>query len=63
MKKYRYSGPAMWFNKCIKEHWSGETIAVSPAKARNNLTYQFKRENHFVPSANITLPGKLEEVD
>ena len=63
MKKYRYSGPAMWFNKCIMDKWTGETMAASPEKARSNLAYQFKKQNHFSPSANITLPGKLEEVD
>lgn len=63
MKKYRYSGPVMWFNNCIVNKWTGETMAVSPEKARSNLAYQFKKQNHFVKSANITLPGKLEEVD
>lgn len=63
MKKYRYLGPVMWFNKCIMNKWTGETMAATPEKARNNLSYQFKKQNNFMPSANITLPGKLEEVD
>lgn len=63
MKKYRYSGPAMWFNTCIMNKWTGETMAATPEKARSNLAYQFKKQNKLIPSANITLPGKLEEVD
>ena len=63
MKKYRYSGPAMRFNKCIMNKWTGETMAATPERARSNLAYQFKKQNKLIPSANITLPGKLEEVD
>lgn len=60
MGKYFYDGPVMEFGKCIMEHWKAETIAISEAKARSNLAYQFKTAHKRLASAaNITLPGKL----
>ena len=44
MPKYIYDGPVKEFDKLISEHWKGETIAPSEAKARSNLAYQYKRE-------------------
>lgn len=63
MAKYIYDGPVMEFDTCIANHWRGETIASSESKARNNLAYQFKRNNHRVAGTRITLPGNLKVVD
>lgn len=63
MRKYFYDGPVMEFDKCIAEHWSGETIAVSETKARTNLAYQFKKQHGKTARTRITLPGKIEIVD
>lgn len=62
MTKYIYDGPVMEFDTCIADHWKGETIAPSEAKARTNLAYQFKKNNNRIAGAKITLPGKLKEV-
>lgn len=62
MGKYIYDGPVMEFNTCIADHWKGETIANSEAKARSNLAYQFKKSNNRVAGTRITLPGKLVEI-
>ena len=62
MPKYFYDGPVMEFNTCIANHWKGETIAPSEAKARTNLTYQFKKNNQRIAGTKISLPGKLKEV-
>ena len=59
MTLYSYDGPVMAFDKCIAHRWRGQTYAVSEAKARTNLAYQFKRESGRVPRTNITLPGKI----
>lgn len=59
MNVYVYDGPVFQFNQMIAEHWTGETTAPSEAKAKSNLTYQFKKQNNRLPSAKITLPGKL----
>lgn len=61
-KKYIYNGPVMNFDTCIKNRWSAETYAISPAKARSNLTYRFKKENGFAASTKITMPGELKLV-
>lgn len=59
MKRYSYNGPVMEFNRCITDHWKGETMAVSEKKARSNLIFQFKKEHDKAPGAKISLPGKI----
>lgn len=63
MNRYIYEGPVMEFDRCIMNKWSSETVAVSEKKARNNLTYQFKRAYNRVPSTRISLPGKIYLVE
>lgn len=59
MTLYSYAGPVLEFDKIVTNNWYGQTYAVSEAKARSNLAYQFKRENGKVPRTKITLPGKI----
>ena len=59
MTLYSYNGPVLEFEKIVTNCWSGQTYAVSEAKARSNLAFQFKRENGNVPRTKITLPGKI----
>ena len=59
MALYSYNGPVMEFDRIVDNHWQGQTYAVSEAKARTNLAYQFKRETGRVPRTKITLPGKI----
>lgn len=59
MTLYSYAGPVLEFDKIVTNNWHGQTYAVSEAKARSNLAYQFKRENGKVPRTKITLPGKI----
>ena len=63
MHKYFYNGPVMEFDKCIAEHWSGETMAVSASKAKTNLAYQLKNKYGKTARTKITLPGKIEIID
>lgn len=59
---YRYSGSVFCFDNLICRHWEGQTFAVSEKKARCNLTFQFKQQNNYVPSAKITLPDSIMKV-
>lgn len=59
MALYSYNGPVMEFDRIVDNHWQGQTHAVSEAKARINLAYQYKRETGRVPRTKITLPGKI----
>ena len=59
MNKYSYEGPVMLFDKCIEHIWRASTCAVSEAKARQNLAYQYKRDTGRAPNAKILLPGKI----
>lgn len=62
MELYSYDGPVMEFERVISDRWVGTTYAVSPSKARSNLTFRFKKQYNRVASAKITLPGKIELV-
>lgn len=59
MKQYSYDGPVMEFDRCIANRWQATTSATSEKKALSNLAYRFKKQNNKIPSAKITLPGKL----
>ena len=59
MALYSYDGPVLEFDKIIANRWQGQTYAVSEAKARTNLAYQFKRDYGRVPRSKIALPGKI----
>lgn len=61
--KWVYEGPVVSFGKCICQKWTGETIASTESKARSNLAYQFKKQNHLVASARVTLPGTLKQIE
>lgn len=61
--KYRYDGPICLFDKCVADHWKGETSAPSKKKARSNLTYQAKQQLNLVAGSKIQLPGKIEIVN
>ena len=59
MTLYSYTGPVLVFDKIASNCWHGETYAVSEAKARTNLAYQFTKELGRVPRTKISLPGKI----
>ena len=59
MTLYSYNGPVLAFEKIVANQWQAQTYAVSEAKARTNLAYQFKIETGRVPRTKITLPGKI----
>ncbi len=61
MGKYIYEGPVMVFDKCVENRWKGETYAVSEAKARSNLAYQWKKRNNLVANTVVKLPGKVRQ--
>ena len=63
MPRWVYNGPVMEFDTCIANHWRGETFASSEAKAKSNLTYQFKKKNNRIASSKITLPGDLKIIE
>lgn len=60
MERYRYEGRVLEFDKCVSEKWIGETVAVSPEKARSNLAYRFKMQTGRNARSKIILPGKIE---
>lgn len=59
MNQYFYEGPVMEFDRCVVFNWRATTRAVSEAKARSNLAYQYKKANNRTANTRVTLPGKL----
>lgn len=57
--KYSYEGSVEGRDGCITKNWKGSTYAVSEAKARTNLAYQYKQEFGMEPYVKIKLPAKL----
>lgn len=60
LQKYIYEGPVTMFGTCICDYWFGETTAVTPAKAKSNLIYRFKKENDMAPYSKLELPGEIK---
>ena len=63
MNRYSYDGPVMIFDHCVRSRWSGETLAVSEQKARNNLAYQYKKLTNRAPDTRVRLPGLIRLVE
>lgn len=62
INRYKYDGPVMEFDKIIVNRYKNSTYAVSEKQARNNLAYRFKKDSGRLPTANISLPGKLSMI-
>lgn len=62
-QEYAYDGPVMVFDRCVANHWKGRTMATSPAKAKSNLIYQFKKQNNMIASTRVTLPNKVVNLE
>lgn len=60
MQRYLYEGPVTKFGNCIDNRWTGVTYARNEKEAKRNLIYQYKVYHDLLPTANITLPGKLK---
>lgn len=56
---YSYEGPVKEFDRVIDSKWKSTTYAQSEAKARSNLTYQYKKKHNKAAGSKITLPGKI----
>ena len=59
MPTYSYEGPVKEFERIIDSKWKSTTYAQTEAKARSNLTFQYKRTHNKAASSKITLPGKI----
>lgn len=48
MPVYIYKGAVESFGFCVDQWWEAKTYAESEKKARNNLTYRYKKEHGMV---------------
>lgn len=60
---YFYDGPVLEFDRIVANHWTATTRAVSEKKARNNLSYQFKKQYGREARSKITVPGELKIIE
>lgn len=63
MDYYSYTGPVEMFGKVVEPQWKGVTYAATPAKAKSNLAYQWKKAHGRTASSRVELPGKVEVLD
>ncbi len=59
MERYSYRGPVKMFNTIVQNNWYAETMAATPAKAKSNLMYRWKKENGKTAASKVELPGKI----
>lgn len=59
MDLYGYSGPVVIFGQIVEPNWSGVTRAATPARAKSNLTYQWKKAHGKTAASRVELPGKV----
>ena len=59
MYQYSYEGPVKEFDTTINPRWKATTYAPSEAKARSNLTYQYKKTHNKSSDSKIKLTGKI----
>ena len=62
MNVYEYRGEVWHFDECVECAWNAVTYAVSEKKARNNLTYRYKKEHNYSPNTRIVLPGIVKQI-
>lgn len=60
---YSYDGPVKVFDDIVSKNWRGKTVAVSEAKARSNLIFQWKRDHGKIAATKVTLPGKINQIN
>lgn len=63
MPRYSYKGGVKVFDDLVAEHWEAETIAPSAARAKSNITYQFKKQMGLERNVKVTLEGKIEKTE
>ena len=51
------------FDNLVAEYWEAETIAPSAARAKSNITYQFKKQMGLERNVKVTLEGKIEKAE
>lgn len=63
MSKYSFSGQVfIFYSQLVERHWTGQTYAVSEAKAITNLKYQYRKANGLSMSTPVDLEGRLIKV-
>ena len=61
-KLYRYEGAVLIFDRVVAHNFTAETKAVSEAKAKNNIRWQFREAANVAAQIPVTLTGKLREL-
>ena len=57
-KTYVYEGPVYRFETIVNNKWKGNTTAVSPKQALNNLTHRYRMSAGLEKNTKVSLDGK-----
>lgn len=57
--KYVYMGRVYLFDVCVDNNWKAETIAISESQAKNQLIYQWKKQNNCGINAKVKLMDEV----
>lgn len=62
MDRYMYMGPVEdMFGNCLDRHFKAETMAISSARAKSNISFQWRQKMHYPKTFPIKLTGKLKK--
>lgn len=58
-KEYTFKGAVKVYDRVVASFYKASTYAVSAAKARSNMAYQYKRNNGLADHVKVSLEGEL----
>ena len=61
-KLYRYEGTVVIFGRVVARQYKAQTLAVSAAKARSNIAWQYHKIGNVADGIPVNLPGEIVEV-
>ena len=56
---YSYEGPVFHYDCLVGNNFKAQTVAISPAKAKANIAYQFRTQIGKTNQYKVSLPGSL----
>lgn len=63
MNQYRFTGAVKIFDRVVDPNWVAETTAASPARAKSNLAYRYKKLMGLEPQSKVTLDGTITKLN
>ena len=55
---YTYEGAVIVFDRVVAHNYRAQTTAASPAKARSNIAYQYRKKANIADHIPVRLTGE-----